>query len=87
MKRIIKNKEYEENKKKELEFEEVTSKFIAEERIKMEGRICNSYDKIFDDEVKEIRMYKQFLSDYEYNNKFKIDNAEVEDDIEIISKL
>lgn len=85
MKRITKNKEYEENKKREMEFEEITSKYIREQRNIMEDNIHKCYDKMFDDEIKEIGVYKEFDISYEYENPFKIDKSDVNEDIKIIS--
>ncbi|KKO75768.1 ribonuclease z [Vairimorpha ceranae] len=87
MKRLTKSKELEENKKKEREFKEITSQFIQQERQKMEERISDSLDKMFDDEVKEIKIYKEFDTDFQYKNPFKINNTNVEDDLKFITKL
>jgi hypothetical protein len=87
MKRITKSKEHEENKKREMEFEEITSKYIREQRSIMEDNIYKFYDKMFNDEMKEIRVYKEFLGDYEYENPFKIDNSDVQEDIKIINNM
>lgn len=87
MKRISKDKELEENKKKEIEFEEKTSKFLHEKRMEMEKRIFESIDQMFNNTLVEIKTYKKFYDPKEYINLFKISDDSVEDDILKISSL
>ncbi|EQB61798.1 ribonuclease z [Vairimorpha apis BRL 01] len=71
MKRITKDKELEENKRKEIEFEEKTSKFLQEKRKEMEARIFESIDQMFNNTLVEIKTYKKFYNIKEYVNIFK----------------
>lgn len=87
MKRITKDKELEENKRKEIEFEEKTSKFLQEKRKEMEARIFESIDQMFNNTLVEIKTYKKFYNIKEYVNIFKCNNETIEDDILKISYL